>query len=453
MDPDLFSCPECNATLRRSPALRVGGLVQCPKCNHRFPVPPEQETPERDLPPERPPPDDRDFDRVRERPPDREGRDEGRREDDLDRAATRRAEDPPAPWSRAREIDLPRRHEEDEDYPINRRDYGAEPASDYRIDLGEWFTHAKQHYSAILGQAVGLLAIYGATAVALGVAQQVAFVVYLGARGGFPASGPGAGAPPFGIAPEELLLMQMIQLGVNSMLTILLLTPLLAGLTYVCLAQLKGERWSFGDFFRGFRHYSAIAGLALVTELLLVPGQIAQLTGSYLQQKALAAGAFGNQPEVLVCQLVAMLWWIAFGVLWVKLLYFSYQLVFDRGYGTMQAMSVNWKMSNGHFWGLVGMGLLLGLINAGGAMACCVGLLFSMPFVSLAFSAGYLLSGGTRPPLSLSYDEDHGYGPRYGRRDYDRRDYDRRDDDRREDRPDHDRRDEDDPGRFRRDDY
>jgi hypothetical protein len=430
MDLDLFSCPECRATLRRSPALRVGSPVQCPKCAHRFPVPPEDEAP----PPEWSPPPDA-LDRLEPPPPDR---DEDRREDpDLDRAATRRAEDSPGPGWPGGEIDLPPRPEEDEDYPITRRDYAAEPSSDYRIDLGEWFTHAKQHYSTILGQAVGFLVIYGVILIGLGLLQQVAMMTYIAARGGLFPGQPGGGAGAFGLPPEELLLVQAAQLVVNALFEVLIEAPLLAGLTAVCLAQLKGARWSFGDFFfSGFRRFSSIAGLALVNHALAVPSQIAQLTGSYFQQQAFAAGKFGNQPEVLVCQLVALLWLLVYGVLWLKLMFFAYQLVFDRGYGPIQAMSVSWKMSNNHFWALVGMGLLLGLINAGGAMACCVGLLFSMPFVSLAFCAGYLLSGGTRPPVPLGYDEDHGYGPRYrGRDDY---------------RPDDDRRDDD---RFRRDDY
>ena len=39
----LLSCPDCDVKLRRTPALRVGGLVQCPRCSLRFPVPPEPE--------------------------------------------------------------------------------------------------------------------------------------------------------------------------------------------------------------------------------------------------------------------------------------------------------------------------------------------------------------------------------------------------------------------------
>ena len=45
MSPDTFSCPECGVKLRRSPHLRAGSLVQCPKCSLRFAVPEESDEP------------------------------------------------------------------------------------------------------------------------------------------------------------------------------------------------------------------------------------------------------------------------------------------------------------------------------------------------------------------------------------------------------------------------
>src|SRR5688500_9637429 len=39
---DTFSCPECGVKLRRSPALRPGARVQCPKCSLHCSVPEEE---------------------------------------------------------------------------------------------------------------------------------------------------------------------------------------------------------------------------------------------------------------------------------------------------------------------------------------------------------------------------------------------------------------------------
>jgi hypothetical protein len=64
------------------------------------------------------------------------------------------------------------------------------------------------------------------------------------------------------------------------------------------------------------------------------------------------------------------------------------------------------------------------LINAGGAMLCGIGLLFTLPFTSLVFATGYLLAAGTVRPMSLEKDYDEDYGPRFRRPDYRRDDYD-----------------------------
>jgi len=88
---------------------------------------------------------------------------------------------------------------------------------------------------------------------------------------------------------------------------------------------------------------------------------------------------------------------------------FGELLIFDRGYGAIDAIKGNWELTEGHFCILFAFMLLLGLINLAGALLCCVGLLFSFPFTIIVTTAGYLLIAGTRPPLERPY-ESGGYG-------------------------------------------
>src|SRR5215203_4631656 len=92
---DTFSCPECGVKLRRSPALRPGERVQCPKCSVQFSVPEA----EADAPPPPPPLPPR-ADIERDPPPrgtrraeDRPVRGSDRYDDDFDRPARRRRDD------------------------------------------------------------------------------------------------------------------------------------------------------------------------------------------------------------------------------------------------------------------------------------------------------------------------------------------------------------------------
>ena len=84
----------------------------------------------------------------------------------------------------------------------------------------------------------------------------------------------------------------------------------------------------------------------------------------------------------------------------VRLFLFAPAIVFDRRHlGAIDAIKANWQLTRGHFWGLFGVSLLLGLMNVGGAMACYVGLLFTVPYTLLILTAGYLLI--SRPRRSL----------------------------------------------------
>ncbi len=82
----------------------------------------------------------------------------------------------------------------------------------------------------------------------------------------------------------------------------------------------------------------------------------------------------------------------------VRLFLFAPAIIFDRDLGAMDAMKANWELTRGHFWGLFGVTLLLGLIYLGGFLACLVGALFAVPYIMLILNAGYLLITGARGP-------------------------------------------------------
>jgi hypothetical protein len=381
---DTFTCPECGVKLRRTAHLRPGVRVQCPRCQLQFPVP-EEGTDELTPPPaaRRDNPDEG----YGQSPLPRAGIDRPSESDrdDPGSTATRRADDFPVGAPGGFDFDRPERRDEDEDYPdIGRR--GDNLTTDYRIDLNQWFAHGKEHWNAVLGPAVGFLILYAIIAyVANGLASAAGIAVLM--------------------ATDNMLLFSLIHTGLVLVLNVLVLAPLLAGVTLVSLAQLKGERWSFGTYFSGFRHYGSVVTLAFIQQVMLLPGQAALL---YPQLTGMGIGA-GIPQELFIAYAFWLGWLTLYGLLWVRLFFFALPLILDRGYSPLEAMAGSWKLSEGHFLGLLGMAVLLVLINVGGAMLCGIGLLFTVPFTSLVFAAGYLLAGGTRPPVSLIYDEDHGY--------------------------------------------
>jgi hypothetical protein len=191
----------------------------------------------------------------------------------------------------------------------------------------------------------------------------------------------------------------------GALILLFLLPPLAAGFTIVALAQLKGRRWTFGDFFGGFHRYGAILGNVLLTSLIalacMLPGLIAVIAAA----PSPAADQAPDQPSPPAGPLFTGALIFAFINLLLatyinlRCTIFSMPLVIDRGCGPVQAIRGSWALSKGHFWGLLGVVLLLSLINLGGALLCGIGMLFTLPLTQLVLTAGYLLIAGTRPPV------------------------------------------------------
>src|SRR5262245_45135151 len=113
MSPNVFRCPACDNQIQSGPGMSPGQLVQCPVCQHRFPLPSSTGATE-PIPPPSPPPS---F------------------EPDYRPAAGYEAAPGPRLFS-----------------------------SNYTINLGEWFRYAQAHYTAVLGMMIAyLLILFGVT--------------------------------------------------------------------------------------------------------------------------------------------------------------------------------------------------------------------------------------------------------------------------------------------------
>ena len=66
------------------------------------------------------------------------------------------------------------------------------------------------------------------------------------------------------------------------------------------------------------------------------------------------------------------------------------ELAFNDDAGPIDAVLYSWRIARGKRWRIIGVGLLAGLIAAGSAMLCGIGLLFGAPLSALLFGALYL---------------------------------------------------------------
>lgn len=342
MAAETFACPECQASLRYSPNLKPGDEVQCPKCRTQFPVPDPATQPAGPT------------EEYTDRPGAARPRFSAPADEDI--SATRR----PAGYG-GREGDGA-----DEDYP-------PPPMSgNYSIDINRWFAAAGQHYGAILGPAIGFLFVAGI----------LTLIMYV-AVGGV------AGMLAFqAAASDPAIMFAVLTVVLDAAMLILgsaVIYPLFNGFYAVCLAQVKGRTWSFGDFFSGFRHFAPLATVGFLSLLLgiivALPSEVVEFVAIKNNDLSLRLMSQGVNLAGLVVSLFFQ----------IRLFQFAPIMIFDRKLPAMDALKANWELTRGHFWGLFGVNFLLGLIAIGGFLACGIGLLFAVPYVILIQTAGYVL--------------------------------------------------------------
>jgi predicted Zn finger-like uncharacterized protein len=343
MPSETFPCPQCQATLRVQPGVitNTGDLVECPRCRHQFPVP----TLDTSAGPAAPP-----LEPLR-----------GLEFSETPGPGRRKLADIDGP---ERISELPRRPSiayDDEDYPRGR--YGDEldrrgPLSnEYTIDLGDWFSYGTAHFGSVIGPAVG-----------------------------------------FGVLFFFFILIVSFIPCIGPLAQILVQPPLQAGLTVVCLTQLKGRPWTFGDFFSGFNWWGNLVGLNILASIGAVIIMIPSILISFVVLSGAPRGPGPAEGAIafsaIALNLIVLLY---FGI---RLTFFAIPLIIDRGFSVSEAMQGSWTLSKGHFWGLFGVAFLLGIINIA---------LITIPLTMLIQTAGYLLIAGTQKPLkdpaSLTPDE------------------------------------------------
>jgi uncharacterized membrane protein len=198
--------------------------------------------------------------------------------------------------------------------------------------------------------------------------------------------------------------------------TLFLQFALMAGYVVVCLRQVRGDTWTFGDFFGGFRYWVPLFVNNLLSTALLVacfaPGYVLLIVGQVLLSDASANATFqpvggpkgptttppttSGQPgtmEVLV--MLVGLGMILLGIvpalyISVRAFLFNPWLIIDRGCGPIEAIKGSWELTRGHFWGWLGVSIVLGLILLVGALPCYLGLPFTFPIMYLVLTAAWL---------------------------------------------------------------
>jgi len=188
-----------------------------------------------------------------------------------------------------------------------------------------------------------------------------------------------------------------------SLANMVIAGPLMGGVFWVSLCAVRGQPAEVSDLFFGFRRCfvqlflgrlvpSLLCGLCAIPIVIAVaviflvpfaqkiaaknPTDMQQLISQIDPHKLLLL-----LPVVLVCLIPI----IYLSISWL----FTLPLIIDKGMDFGAAMKASWKMVNKHWWHVFGLTILIGLVNLAGAMACLVGLLFTVPIGFAALMCAY----------------------------------------------------------------
>jgi hypothetical protein len=222
------------------------------------------------------------------------------------------------------------------------------------VELGRWISLGFTHWMPMLPPSIGfcLLYVLGLFLISL----PLAFLSLIPVIGGI------------------LSLICILSIGVSWS----------AGMTLVSLQQLRGKRWSFGDFFSGSQWWMPLLLNWLLLEILYA---ILLIVPSLLLAIGMRALSL---PDVLIRIATGTFTMLVFVLLYPLTWMFSWQLILDGNYGPLEAITENVQMALPHYLKLLALTAVTLGIRTVGYLLCIVGLAPAWPLAVLIETAAYL---------------------------------------------------------------
>lgn len=287
--------------------------------------------------------------------------------------------------------------------------YGALPPSlrdvdwssrDYELDIGGCFSRGWDLFKNNVGILLGSSLLY------------FVMVIILSAILGFVFN-----AIFLAIFPREALQTAFAQISrdlVFRVVSSLVLGPLTGGIYYLFIQAMRGKPAGVGDLFVGFQRtypqlflgyliFTLTAAACLVPYVIVEMSRLAPMLsqlqpqhGPVPPQQALAFlsqmfGALaGTLPVLLLCLIP-----LAYLLTNIQ---FALPLIIDKEMNFWTAIKTSWRMVHKHWFTVFGLVFLMGLVNIGGVLMCCVGVLFTFAISTAAFVFAYETIFGDPPP-------------------------------------------------------
>jgi uncharacterized membrane protein len=178
--------------------------------------------------------------------------------------------------------------------------------------------------------------------------------------------------------------------------------PLTGGYYYMFIRALRGQPASIGDVFVGFQRayvqlflgyfiISFVGALCMIPYTITEGAKLEPLLAQFRQGSApdqmqsilpqLGSAFASTLPVLLICLVPLTYFIVSFQ--------FTVPLIIDKGMDFGTAIKTSWKMVHKHWWTVFGLVVVVGLVTVAGGLACCIGILFTIPLGAAALMSGY----------------------------------------------------------------
>ncbi len=197
-------------------------------------------------------------------------------------------------------------------------------------------------------------------------------------------------------------LIAIILTGCIPCLNVVIMGPVMGGVYYVALRDMRGEPVDFGMMFKGFEKF---VPLMVVGLLQSIPGIIAQIVQYSVRIAGLGLGSRGNgdfqffqmsdrdfalSGGLMVLFAVLFIVFMVFSFLWWAVFFFAIPLIIENDMGAVDAIKLSARAAMSNIGGLLVYFLLLILVMIVGMLMLCVGIfLVSIPVMYIAGAFAY----------------------------------------------------------------
>jgi uncharacterized membrane protein len=175
-----------------------------------------------------------------------------------------------------------------------------------------------------------------------------------------------------------------------------LVGPVMVGVYYVLLREMRGEQVEFGMMFKGFEKFVPAMAAGLIQNIPGIIFQIFQFTFDIGSRIAMSRPrGRGSEPDLgplaafTGVYLLVVLVFLGFSIIWHLAFLFVMPLIAEHEIGPIEAIKLSAAAAFSNTGGLILLIILEGLIVLAGFAAICFGIFFVMPLLYAAVAVAY----------------------------------------------------------------